>query len=127
MDTYSLEKELANKSTRILRAALRNAIKTTSVRRSGLALRAGSRAAFKDRRLQRLIIKAPHYVFKQHYGFEGAKSNGVNMRLAPTDVLTKAVESSDVLETLIDGIAQIRTEQVIAAINFTKDGKKINT
>jgi hypothetical protein len=119
IDRYNQEKKLAGVTTRALRSGLRYAIDRTTYKKSGLALnQAGSRAVFKDQRLQRVTLKAPHYIFKQHYGFEGNKKNGIMMRLNPTDVLNKAIEQANVLETLADGIAEIRMDQVTARINF---------
>jgi len=123
IDLLSKEKAVAQKATKALRSNLRSAISQTTNKRTGLASKAGSRAVFKFGRLQRVTLKAPHYIFKQHYGFEGKKSNGVNMRLKATDVLNKALASSNVLDTLADGIADIRSEQVLATINFSKNGK----
>jgi len=122
-DLLSKEKVIAKKATKALRYNLRSAINQTTNKQTGLASKAGSRAVFKYGRLQRVTLKAPHYIFKQHYGFEGQKSNGVNMRLRATDVLNKAIASGNVLENLADGIANIRSEQVLATINFNKNGK----
>jgi len=119
IDRYNQEKKLAGITTRALRSGLRNAIDRTTNRKTGTAVNeAGSRAVFKDQRLQRVTLRAPHYIFKQHYGFEGNKKNGIMMRLKPTDVLTKAIEQANVLETLADGIAEIRMDEVTARINF---------
>lgn len=124
IDLYNLEKAVAKEATGSLKKAFQTAINRTTNRRTGEASKsASSRAVFKHERLQRVTLKAPHYIFKQHYGFEGTKSNGVNMRLRATDVLTIAVEKSGVLNTLADKIADIRGSQIIAAINFSKNGK----
>jgi len=124
IDLYNLEKAVAKEATSSLRKAFQTAINRTTTRRTGEAAKsANSRAVFKSDRLQRVTLKAPHYIFKQHYGFEGTKSNGVNMRLRATDVLTIAVEKSGVLNTLADKIADIRGSQIITAINFSKNGK----
>lgn len=132
-DRYLAEKKLAGQSVTALRSAIRYAIdRTTSdariitvngnsylYRNTGEALKqAGSRAVFKDQRLQRLTLRAPHYIFKQHYGFEGTKKNGVNMRLRATGVLNVAMERAKVLETIADGISEIRLDEVTARINF---------
>lgn len=133
VDLYALEKSLANRSTTALRTGLRNAIKSTtnsktyrtsgdktySYDNTGLAVNSsGARAVFKDKRLQRIAIKAQHYIFKQNYGFEGSKKNGVNMRLEATSVLLKALNDSNVLEDLADEISEIRLSEVTAKINF---------
>lgn len=119
IDFYQLERKLANTATRSIANALKTAIDRTTQKKSGTALQqAGSRAVYKQERLQRITLKAPHYIFKQHYGFEGTKKNGINMRLKPTDVLNIAINSSNALEELIDGIGEIRADQVTAKINF---------
>jgi hypothetical protein len=119
VDLYQLEKNLAGKSTTAMRNAIRGAISQTTESQTGEALKqAGSRAVFRDNRLQRITIRAPHYIFKQQYGFEGTKSNGINMRLQATSVIAKAIESSKILETLADEISEIRLTEVTSKINF---------
>ena len=119
IDLYNLEKGLANRSTKAIRTGIRNAILATTKNKSGLALNtAGSRAVFKDQRLQRITIKSQDYIFKQNYGFEGQKKNGIMMRLKATSVIARALETSNVLETLADEIAEIRLSEVTAKINF---------
>jgi hypothetical protein len=119
IDTYQLEKNLANKTTRVLRTAVRSAISKTTESRSGNALQqAGSRAVFKENRLQRFTLRAPQYIFKQQYGFEGVKSNGVNMRLNATSVINKALKDANILESVADEISEIRLTEVTSKINF---------
>lgn len=124
LDIRSLEKSLASDATKSLSASLKAAVRNTTDSKTGAAIKtasAGSR--FKNDRLQRIVLKAPHYIFKQNYGFEGTKSNGVNMRLRQTSVIEKAVDQSNVLETLADGISNLRLDQVSAIIQFSKNGK----
>lgn len=124
VDLYYLEKQLASKSTTDLKNALKIAIASTTLSKTGKAMSdAGSRAVFKNNRLERITIRAPHYIFKQNFGFEGSKSNGINMRMKATDVLSKALDSSQVLENLADSISEIRLSQVTALINFSKNGR----
>ena len=124
VDLYFLEKDLANKTTSSLKNALKSSISSTTISRTGLALRTtGSRSVFKEERLQRITIRSPHYIFKQNFGFEGTKKNGVIMRLKATGVINMALEKSNVLETLADGISEIRLSQVTSIINFKKDGR----
>jgi len=119
VDLYQLEKGIAGKSTLAIKNALKQAISNTTDSRSGEALKqAGSRAVFKDNRLQRITIRAPHYIFKQQYGFEGVKSNSINMRLKPTNVISTALTTSKILETLADEISEIRLSEVTSKINF---------
>jgi hypothetical protein len=124
IDLYLLEKDLASRSTSNLKNALKSSISSTTISRTGLALRtAGSRSVFKEERLQRITIRAPHYIFKNNFGFEGTKKNGVVMRLKATGVINMALEKSNVLDTLADGISEIRLSQVTSKINFSKDGR----
>jgi hypothetical protein len=118
-DLLALEKQVANKAKKQLASALKFAIDRTTYKKTGEATKsAGSRAVFKDNRLQRITLKAPHYIFKQNYGFEGTKKNGINMRLKSTGVLNIAIERSNVLETLANEISEIRLSQVTSKINF---------
>ncbi|RZJ71067.1 hypothetical protein [Flavobacterium sp.] len=120
-DLYTLEKKAGNAAARKLRDHLRFAIQRTIFRKTGNAeASANSRAKFKDNRLQRITMQAPHYIFKQHYGFEGQKKNGVNMRLKKTDVLNIALDRSKVLEILADDLAKIRIDQVALSVTFAR-------
>lgn len=74
IDLYNLEKRTAGKAVNAIRSGIKNAIAQTTTKKSGQSLSsAGSRAVFKDNRLQRVTIKAEHYIFKQNHGFEGQK------------------------------------------------------
>jgi hypothetical protein len=118
-DRFLAEKKLAGQAVTALRSGMRYAIERTTNRQTGQAIKeAGSRSVFKEQRLQRLTLRAPHYIFKQHHGFEGTKKNGVNMRLKATDVLNIAIERANILETLSDGISEIRLDEVTSRINF---------
>jgi hypothetical protein len=113
------EKEITSQAVRKLRAVVRSEISKTSKSRTGLAERTGGAGSkFKFGRLQRITMVAPYYIFMQHYGFEGKKSNGVNQRLQTTDVFQKALDSSKILETLADEISELRIDQVTTLINF---------
>lgn len=124
IDILSLEKELASKSANSIKSALKSVISSTTHSRTGNALRVASAGSkFKNDRLQRITIKAPHYIFKQNYGFEGKKSNGINMRLNQTSVIEKALNDSNAFQMLADGLSEIRLSQVAALINFGKNGR----
>ena len=61
----------------------------------------------------------PHYGFKNHFGFEGVKSNGIKMRLLSNQgFLSEAMEANNALETLVTEIGNIRGDEVIYKINF---------
>lgn len=121
IDIAQKEKEIASVAVNKLRIAVRQQIGNTSTKRTGEALKIGNAGSrFKFGRLQRITMKAPYYIFMQNYGFEGSKKNGVNQRLKATDVLTKAIESSNILENLADDISELRLDQVAALIQFKK-------
>lgn len=114
----ALEKKLARNEAAKLRRAFRREIKNSTNTITGLAAKSTVRTRFKRGRLDRLTFVAPQYVFIQHNGFEGKKSNGVTQRLKATNVVNKAVTKSKVLNSLIDGITNIRAEEVTARITF---------
>lgn len=121
IDMISKEKEVTGKAVKQLRSTVKDQISKTTDSKSGQALRTGGAGSrFKNNRLQRITLSAPYYIFMQHYGFEGKKSNGVNQRLKATDVFTKAIQSANVLETLANEISEIRLDQVSALIKFQK-------
>jgi len=122
VDLYQLEKQLGAQAATSLRSAFKQAIQST-VKSTGDSRKATVTAKYKQERLDRLTFSAPHYIYKQNYGFEGTKKNGVKMRLKATDVLSKAINNSGVLEKLADGITDIRAEQVFLAINFKTNGR----
>jgi len=62
--------------------------------------------------------KAPKKAKFFYGGYEGTKKNGVYQRLKATDVLSKALDKSNVLDTLADNLADLRAEAVVTAINF---------
>jgi len=119
-DTLQQEKQLTSDAVKKLRSAVREQISKTTNTKTGEALKIGGAGSrFKNNRLQRIVIQAPHYIFKQNYGFEGQKSNGVNQRLKATDVFSKAIEESNILEKLADDLSELRMEQVIALTKLT--------
>ena len=122
VDLYQLEKQLGNQAATSLRAAFKQAIAAT-VNSTGDSRKATVTSRYKQQRLDRLTFSAPHYIYKQNYGFEGTKKNGVKMRLKATEVITKAIDNSGILEKLADGITDIRAEQVFLAINFKTNGR----
>jgi len=122
VDMYMLEKKIGKDAADKLRKAFRSEL-SKAVNVKGESKKATVAARYKYDRLNRLSFIAPHYIFKQHYGFEGTKKNGVNMHLKATDVLNKALQSSGVLDTLGDELANLRAEEVLTAINFTASGR----
>lgn len=135
IERFNLEKKAANQAARAIAAGLRSAVAQTTVdarivkdkylyRNSGFAAKStGASAKYKDQRLSRIAMRAPHYIFKQHYGFEGTKKNGVNMRLRGTDVINIGLQKANALETLADALTDIRAEEVFTKLNFNTNGR----
>ena len=123
VDLYMLEKQVGKKAADKLKVAFKTAIaNSVTISDTGEAKKATVTTKYKNERLDRLSFVAPHYIFKQNFGFEGDKKNVVNMRLTATDVLNKALNTSNVLEELADDLTNIRAEEVLTAINFTRNG-----
>ena len=121
IDIAQREKEITSQAVKKLRSAVKQGISHTTESRTGQALRMGGAGSrFKNQRLQRITMSAPYYIFMQHYGFEGKKSNGVNQRLNATDIFSKAINSANILENLADEISELRIDQVTALIQFKK-------
>lgn len=66
--------------------------------------------------LVRLAINGPKHLFIQNYGFEGVKSNGVNMRLKATNVVTSAIERSKVVDYLAEAISSYRADEIVVQL-----------
>ena len=67
--------------------------------------------------LDRITIFTPHYIFKQHYGFEGIKSNGVRMSMRSFDHFGNFFNKTNALDELATDIAEIRGEEITAQIS----------
>ena len=78
-----LEKQAGQKAALKLRKSLRDLIKTGFETTTGNSeiLRSTVLSKMKAGELQRLVIKMPHYGFKNQFGFDGVKNNGVRLRL----------------------------------------------
>ncbi len=118
VDLYELERKYGKEAAAVLTKSLRSMVAQTSGKKTGEALKSRVTPKYKNQRLDRLSIIAPHYIFKQHFGFEGRKKNGFNQRLRATNVLNKTINDTDILNKLIDNIASNRAEEVISKINF---------
>lgn len=62
------ERQAGSKAASSLRVTFRIFIKSRFDRRSGLMEKSTVTAKYRDQRLDRLILKAPHYSFKQNFG-----------------------------------------------------------
>lgn len=117
-DLTALEKAEGQKAARELGRQLRTLIARSTVKQSGEALKSKATARMKYDALDSITIGAPHYIFKQHYGFEGIKSNRVHMTLKPTNVFNLLLDNNKTLDQLIDAIGNLRAEQVTSKIRF---------
>lgn len=65
-----LEKERisGNKAARALQQSFRSKIAEIFKKDTGESLKSTFSARYREGRLDRLVLKAPHYTFKQHYG-----------------------------------------------------------
>nr|WP_297306444.1 hypothetical protein [uncultured Flavobacterium sp.] len=71
---------------------------------------------FKKQHLTRLSVKGPKQLYVQNYGFEGVKSNGLNMRLKAKAVVDDAIEQANVIDFLAESLSVVRAEEVAALI-----------
>jgi len=110
------EREIATQAKNKLQNALMHNITRLlepSGKAGGIRFNTKVKPRFKKWHLVRLSVTGPKYLFIQNYGFEGVKSNGVNMRLQQTDVVNSAIESSNVVEFLALAIGESRADEVI--------------
>lgn len=121
VDQRTLEKQAGQKAALRLRKSLRKEIRSlfeTSQGNSEL-LKASVAHKMKGPELQRLVLKGPYYMFMQHFGFEGVKSNGVKMSLlSNSNFLNDVTNGDNVLQDLATEIGEIRMDEVISKINF---------
>ena len=124
IDSIMLERQIGKQAAAKLKTAFKRAIKNAvDVSDDGEAKNATVTTKYKSGRLDRLTFVAADYIYKQNFGFEGTKKNGITMRLNATDVLQKAINESNVLEDLADQITDLRGESVIAEINLGNNGR----
>lgn len=118
-DLTALEKKAGQKTARTVGRNLKLAINRTTTKRTGQLLKSSARAKMRYDALDRIDITAPHYAFKQHFGFEGIKSNGVKMHLKPTGLFNIVLNRSEkALEELATEIGYLRVEQVTSKIRW---------
>lgn len=113
-----LEMKAGQKAARNIGRNLRSIIRKTVTKKTGAQLKSTARAKKRYDALDRIDIVSPHYTFKQHYGFEGIKSNGIKMSLKPTNVFGILLTNNKAIEQLADEIGTIRAEEVTSKINW---------
>jgi len=119
IDLTALEKKAGQKAARTLRRNLKSILATATTSQTGAMLSAvGAGIKMKHDTLDALVIKASSATFKQHYGFEGVKSNGVAMRMKPFNHFTNLFAGTKALDNLIDEIGELRAEEITSKIRF---------
>ncbi|MFL0067852.1 hypothetical protein V2647_03575 [Tenacibaculum maritimum] len=116
-----LEKQAGQRAALVLRKSLKSEIGNLFETTKGNSemLQSTIVSKMKGGELQRLIIKMPHYGFKQHFGFDGVKKNGIKLRLiSNTNFINDFINAQKALETLTTEIGNIRANQVMSIINF---------
>lgn len=116
-----LESAAGKKAAAILKKSLQKEIRSKFETTQGNSelLKSTILSRMKEGELQRLVIKMPHYGFKQHFGFEGVKKNGVHLRLInAVNFLGDAILTDNTLENLATEIGELRGDLVISKINF---------
>jgi len=116
-----LERQAGQKAALKLRKSLKGIIKLgfETTQGNSAFLRSTVLSRMKGPELQRLVIKMPHYGFKNHFGFEGVKKNGVKLKLlSQRGFLSEAMEANNTLENLATEIGNIRADQVTTKMNF---------
>jgi len=121
-ETFSqLEKQAGQKAALKLRKSLKAVLKASfeTTQGNSALLRSTVLSKMKGQELQRLVIKMPVYGFKNHFGFEGVKSNGVRLRLLRHHgFLGESMQANGALEDLATEIASIRADEVTTKLNF---------
>ncbi len=113
------EKQIAQQAVNKLQNAVNHNITQlfdSTGNTGGMRLNTKVKSRFNKGQLVRLSVSGPKHLYVQHYGFEGVKKNGINMRLKETNVVNSAIESSNVVEFLAQAIGEARADEVI--VNF---------
>ena len=114
-----LEKREGQKAARVLRRDLRAVLSVLNISESSTLLKKTSvQTKMQFDALDHLAIVTPHYVFKQHYGFEGIKKNGVKMSMKPFNHFITLFDKTKALDQLADAISKIRLEEITSKIRF---------
>lgn len=118
-DILQEEKKSGQKAARTLSRRLKQVLGTATTKQTGQMLKAvGASAVVRFDALDHIAIRSTSAVFKQHYGFEGVKKNGVAMNMKPFDHFGKLFSGTNALEKLADEIGEIRSEEITSKIKF---------
>lgn len=119
IDYTDLEKKAGQKAARTLRRDIKSVLGVLNIKSgSELFKNTTIKSVMKFDSLDHISIAVPHYIFKQHYGFEGIKSNGAAMSMQPYNHFTKLFDKTNALTRLADEIGGIRAEEVTNSIRF---------
>jgi hypothetical protein len=119
VDYTDLEKKAGQKAARTLRRDIKSVLGVLNISAGSALLKNTTvRSVMKFDSLDHISIATPHYIFKQHYGFEGIKSNGAAMSMKPYNHFTNLFNKTSALDKLADEISEIRAEEVINKIRF---------
>lgn len=116
-DLQALENAAGQKAAATIRRNLK--LELSSLKKTGVQLaNTGVGTNMKFGQLDSITIKTTDATFKQHYGFEGTKSNGIRMNMKPYKHFDKVLSKGDVLTKLLNEIGEIRLTQVTRNIRF---------
>lgn len=115
-DLTALELQSGRKHARKMRRDFKSAVLSaiTPSEFSQFVKKTRFSARMKFDALDRISISTPHYIFKQHYGFEGIKSNGVRMRMRSFNHFGNFFDRTTALDELATEISELRGEAVTA-------------
>lgn len=114
----ALEKKAGQKAARTIQRNWKAILSTATTEQTGVLLSlASARAKMRDDSLEAISVSGSPATFKQHYGFEGIKKNGVAMRMKPFNHFGHLFNKSDrALQQLVAEIAEIRGEKITTKI-----------
>lgn len=116
-DLTALEKKAGQKAAAAIRRNLK--LELSGLKKTGLQLQmAGAGINMKFDQLDAITVKATDATFKQHYGFEGIKSNGVRIKMRSFSHFDKVLSRGSALEVLLTEIGNIRLDKVTRNIRF---------
>ena len=116
-NTRQQESNIGRKYSRRFQTKIRQVIGASTVSDTGALLKTKVSHRIRHGRLDRIEVTGPDYGFKLHYGFEGVRSNGRQLKIEPTNHLNVLADST-VLHELADEISGVRADAVVAEIKI---------
>lgn len=110
------EKDIAKRAKTMLQNSVMhniNRLFTPSGKTKSLHTETSVKTRFNKGQLVRLSVSGPKHLYVQNYGFEGVKSNGINMYLEATNVVNSAIEQSNVVDFLAESISETRADEIL--------------